>query len=413
MVKGKVMRCLYFTGGRVLSWVNRLIPKEEKRICFFCKSGINDNSEAMLSHLLEFKYQEEFEIVCIVSDPEPYRRYEKEGVRLVGLFHGLRELMRCKYIFCHGENLAIMPTKDQISVNYWHGTPLKKINRMLPKLGKYKYDFFTYITASSELFRPIFAEAFGCDPSRVLINGHPRNDYLFRVSPALLLMGIRKEEYNKVFLWMPTYRMSRDGLIQDTNGKNLENAGVPVFHTTKELEALDRFLRRYNCLLFLKLHPAQRLEKVAWGSYERIKILTNDELDRKGIRLYQILKESDALLTDYSSVFFDYLLLDRPVGFVLEDLGEYQDRRGFVFENPLDFMPGEKIYDKSQLYHFLKMCLDGRDRWGEERARVNSMVNVCKGRKNCRMLLEQIGLTRQEAGKKNERNDQTVDQTHL
>lgn len=413
MVKGKLMRSLYFVGGRVLSRISRRIPKDEKRICFFCKSGINDNSEAMLSHLLEFKYQKEYDIVCVVGNVDLYRRYEKAGVRVVGLLPGLWELLTSKYIFCHGENLAVMPTKEQISVNYWHGTPLKKINRMLPKLGRYKYDFFTYITAPSELFRPVFAEAFGCDPSRVLINGHPRNDYLFRVSPALLLMGIRREDYRKVFLWMPTYRQSRDGLIRDTEGKNLENAGVPVFHTARELEALDRFLVRHNCLLFLKLHPAQDLATLQRGRYGRIRILTNDELDSKGIRLYQILKESDALLTDYSSVFFDYLLLNRPVGFVLEDFNTYQDNRGFVFENPMDFMPGEKIYDKDQFYHFLKMCLEGRDRWEQERIRVNGLVNVCSGRKNCRMLLEQIGLTRQETENTDERNVKTMDQTHL
>lgn len=268
---------------------------------------------------------------------------------------------------------------------------------MLPKLGEYRYDFFTYTTAAAEIFKPVFAEAFGCREEQVLINGHPRNDYLFRASHGLFRIGVEKSDYEKVFLWMPTYRMSRDGLIMDSEGENLANAGIPLFHTQEELGELNSYLNHKKCLMVLKLHPAQNLEGVNWGEYSNLKILTNEELEQKGLPLYQVVRETDVLLTDYSSVFFDYLLLDKPVGFILEDFGDYEDLRGFVVENPLDYMPGEKIYDKRQLYNFVKRCLEGQDRWKEERGRVNALVNSHQGIGNCKMLLEKIGLTRKGA----------------
>lgn len=393
MVKGKGKRTIYFAGGRLLSLVSHLVPKDKKGVCFFCKSGINDNSEALLAHMLENGYQKQYKIVCVVGNVEMYRHYEKQGVRVIGLLPGLAALLRSKYIFCHGENLAVMPTKRQVSVNYWHGTPLKKINRMLPKLGDYKYDFFTYMTATADLFRPIFAEAFGCRQEQVLLNGHPRNDYLFGTRDALGRMGISKEKYQKLFLWMPTYRLSRDGLIQDTEGENLANAGIPLFHTREAMGELDAYLREKNCLMLLKLHPAQRLEKGQWKEYTNLRILTNQMLDAGRIPLYQLVRQADVLLTDYSSVFFDYLLLDRPEGFILEDLQNYGDRRGFVVEEPLAYMPGEKIYTREQLYQFLEKCLKGEDSWKEERRRVNDLVNMYQDGDNCRRLLKQIGLT--------------------
>ncbi|MGI6069346.1 MAG: CDP-glycerol glycerophosphotransferase family protein [Blautia sp.] len=392
MVKGKTKRKIYFAGGRILSFFNRLVPKRKDGVCFFCKSGINDNSEALLSYMIEHGYAKDYKICCVVGEPGAYRRYQEQKVRVCGLLPGVWALLRCRYIFCHGENLAIMPSKKQISVNYWHGTPLKKINRMLPKLGDYRYDFFTYTTAAAEMFRPVFAQAFGCRPEQVLINGHPRNDYLFQESTALEMLGIRREDYRKVFLWMPTYRLSRDGLIRDTDGINLENAGVPLFHTREAMEDLNRFLEEKESLLLLKLHPAQKVGEEDLKSYPHIRILTNRMLEEKAVPLYRVVRQADALLTDYSSVFFDYLLLDRPEAFVLEDLEAYQGRRGFVVEDPLSYMPGEKIYDRDQLYAFLEDCLEGRDRWQEERARVNALVNGCQEEKNCQMLLEQIGL---------------------
>lgn len=63
-------------------------------------------------------------------------------------------------------------------------------------------------------------------------------------------------------------------------------------------------------------------------------------LEKKQIKLYELIGISDGLLSDYSSVAVDYLLLDRPLGYVLADYNIYKEKRGFVFEDPLEYMPG-------------------------------------------------------------------------
>ncbi len=394
MVKGKWKRRLYFTGGKVLSVISRLIPKDPRMVCFFCKSGLDDNSEALFRYMTEQGYQEKFRLICVVNDPEEYRSLEGRNISMIPVQESLWPLLRAKYLFCHGEMVAIMPTKQQVSVNYWHGTPLKKINGMMEKLGDYRYDFFTYITAAAPDFRPIFAKAFGCREDQVLVNGHPRNDYLFRESDVLARFGVKRRNYRKIFLWMPTYRKSRDGFIRDGGQFSDRMGDLPFMEELRDFMRLERFLKDQRSYLFLKMHPAQDLSKLdpSLREFEHICFLTNEDMRRQGVPLYSLVREADALITDYSSIYFDYLLLNRPIGFVLADLDAYEENRGFVVENPLEYMPGTKIYEKEEFYGFLREVLEGRDRYREERERICREVNYYQDGRNCERLLRMIHL---------------------
>ena len=110
--------------------------------------------------------------------------------------------------------------------------------------------------------------------------------------------------------------------------------------------------------------------------------------------MYRLLKDTDALITDYSSVYFDYLLLDKPEAFIIEDMKEYGSHRGFVVDNPLDYMPGEIIESQEGFYGFLENCIAGEDAYKEKRLEINDKVNHYKGGGNCRRLLEFAGISK-------------------
>ena len=169
---------------------------------------------------------------------------------------------------------------------------------------------------------------------------------------------------------------------------------LPLFADVEELGELNRFLERQNCLLILKMHPAQDLSRLnpKIRQYRRICFLTNEDMRRRQVPLYSLVKEADALITDYSSVYFDYLLLDRPIGFVLEDLESYEGHRGFVVPNPLDYMPGEKIYCKEELLDFFRKVVNEEDNFKEERKKICDQVNYYQDGNNCARLLELIHL---------------------
>ncbi len=396
MVKGKWKRRIYFAGGSLLSLVNALLPKDKKRICFFCKSGLEDNSEAFLSYLLQAGYAEKYRITCIVGNVSDYLYLEEKNIEILPITKSLWPLFRSKFLFCHGEMLAIMPARRQISVNFWHGMPLKKINRMVEKLGNYKYDFFTYVLSTSENFREIFAESFGCKREQVLINGYPRCDYLFQKTGGFSALSIETQRFQKIVLWMPTYRRSKDGFIIDTARKEIPKSDLPLLRQPQDLSQLSEFLEEKNLLLVIKIHPAQDMTQICMEEkpLKHIRFLTSRELIEKRVPLYTLLREADVLLTDYSSVYYDYLLLDRPEGFIIEDMDAYEDARGFVFPDPLSYMPGEKIRTLSELYQFLEDCCNGKDVYHEERQRLNTWVNGWQNGQNCAQLCEKIGLSR-------------------
>ena len=117
--------------------------------------------------------------------------------------------------------------------------------------------------------------------------------------------------------------------------------------------------------------------------FTNIRYVAEALLEKKQIKLYELIGISDGLLSDYSSVAVDYLLLDRPLGYVLADYNIYKEKRGFVFEDPLEYMPGEKIYNACDIRKFMKHLTDGTDSYRQERAKNlkqmhNKTENYCK-----------------------------------
>lgn len=146
---------------------------------------------------------------------------------------------------------------------------------------------------------------------------------------------------------------------------------------------LDDLLKEKEMLLIIKKHPLQ----IGWEEKEEeftnIRYVTDKMLKESGIQLYELVGVCDGLISDYSSIAVDYMLLDRPLGFVLTDYEIYRDKRGFVFETPLDYMPGEKIYNAVDLKCFLEHVHSGADLYKEQRKELMPVMhsrheNYCK-----------------------------------
>lgn len=388
MIKGKLKRKLYFLLGAILSHISVCIPKQENVIFFFSTSTLYDNSEALFHYLIEQGYHHQYRIICAVRDKNLCKKIY--NVRYISVFGAIWPILRSKYVFYHNEMLPIMPTSKQIFVDFWHASTFKKINKMIEP--DYKYDFFTYLTVTSELFRPIFAEAFGCDKNRIILNGHPRNDYLYKNIDSLKRLQIDKNHFKKIFIWVPTYRLSKSHKQRDAEPNYFMGSGLPVFRTESALEELNSFLDKNSCFLIIKIHPAQDCACITHKTFSNIKFLYNLELETMDIPFYSILPDMDALITDYSSIVFDFLLLNRPMAFTLDDYETYKRRRGFVFSDPLEFMPGEQIMEAKDFYRFLQHCLNNEDNYKQQRMEINNRVNLYKNGGNCQRILEFVGI---------------------
>ena len=193
------------------------------------------------------------------------------------------------------------------------------------------------------------AAALGMNIEDILIVGQPRNDLMFKKNNSLSRLSINCCNDTKIILWTPTYRQSIIGDIR-IDGKFSKN--LPVIKLS-ELEDLNKFIQSINSFLIIKLHPMDVMNRRVFKNYSNIQIIKNNELERLHIQLYSLLESVDILLTDFSSIYIDYLLLNRPIGFVVDDFSEYSNSRGFVFDNPEDYMPGKKITSFKELQTFL------------------------------------------------------------
>jgi len=141
----------------------------------------------------------------------------------------------------------------------------------------------------------------------------------------------------------------------------------------------DSFLDDNDLTLVIKLHPKEEsVVKNCISQMKNIKMLTSDHLNKKGIDLYEILNSADLLITDYSSVYFDFLLLDKPIIFTPTDIDQYDSSRGFLLKPYDAWTPGPKVLDQNTLQSEIINSLKIDGYYSEERARIRDLAHKYK-----------------------------------
>lgn len=357
-----------------LTLINKVLKKDDKLIFFYSNLGFRDNVKAFYDYLIENKYNEKYKIVVSINDIEEYNKKIPKNVIFVDNIKGISYFLKSKYAFyCFGK-YPIKPSKKQMVVNLWHGTPLKKIGNLEVGCEKIDYNYFTKVLTNSEMYKPIMAQIFGCSEEDVVVMGNPRNDELFK-SNKVWDISIRRGA-NKVIMWLPTYRDYNDKFLISTLDE-------------QHLEELNEFLKNVNCRMIVKLHPLQN-KKLIKNKYSFIEFISEDELMEQGITVYTLLRNADGLITDYSSVYFDYMLLDRPIAFATKDIEEYSGKRGFIFDNPKEYMPGMEIKTIIDVEKFVSEIINGQDPYNGERTKVCDKVNYYKDGKCCERIAKMV-----------------------
>lgn len=368
---------------KIITLLNRMIPKNNKLIYIYGFSGYRDNNKAIGDYLINKGYLNEYKLCVYV--PKKYYR-EKDFTNEVKVIHSnllmVIHFIMSKYIFYSYEQIKLKPSKKQTVIHMWHGSPLKKIEN-LEREEKRENCFFTKLFATSEYFKTIMSQAFSCKLDQVVLCGQPRNDILFKKNRKPKFLN----DDEKLVLWTPTYRKATSINRSDGNLKNI----IPIF-LQKDYDCLNEYLKKNKIKLLIKLHPAEDIKDSDMISMTNMYILSHKKFVNQGYEIYPVLSNANALISDYSSIYFDYLLLDRPIAFTLEDMDQYKNNRGFVMDNPLDFMPGEKIYSKKDFYKFIDNIANGIDKFKKERNRVNDLVNYYKDGNNCKRTLEIAGI---------------------
>jgi hypothetical protein len=260
--------------------------------------------------------------------PDELRALEAQGLVLVPKtsLRGLWAYLRAEAVlFTHGLYGSPRPVPRKPVVNLWHGDGPKDIT---PGRDVGAHIASTYFVGSTPLFSRWQAAAFGVPEDRVLVTGNPRTDQLWQPVPRerLAALGIG----GPFVVWMPTFRQARAvGAVRVHDGPGAEDR--------EGLAELRAGLTARGLQLVVKAHPMDA-DRRQWPG-----AVTLDEADlvAAGVPLYGLLGASSGLVTDYSSVWVDYLLLDRPIAFLVNDRDSYH--RPLFPADVLDWVPGEVV----------------------------------------------------------------------
>lgn len=263
-------------------------------------------------------------------------------------------------MFTHGVFGNPAPVRRKTMVNLWHGGGIKG-NLMAFEDGEpiIRSD---YLVAGTARIGAILARQSRVSNDRLLVLGNPRVALFGRPFDPAVLESLGIPSDRPFVVWMPTYRRNRGhGLVSGWSEVGTETSGL---NTTVALGV--EALTRSNLTVVIKPHP-QDLESL---SVPGACIVTNSDLADAGVHLYQLLGASAGLLTDYSSVWIDYLGLDRPIGFAVPDLESYTDQRGFDPPDSLDWLPGDKVLSGDDFAAFADDVREGGVRTRPRRRQV-------------------------------------------
>lgn len=280
-------------------------------------------------------------------------------------------------------------------IQLFHAVPIKRIGTFSPILQeerKYwgmrlyqwvngQHQVYDWLLSPSPFFTErVFSKAY---PSRYIFEGGlPRNDALFLSPDRRVFSGKDIEEYEKInrikysgkkiVLYMPTFRDKGKGAF---------------YESILDIPKLSAFAEKHGIHFVVKYHQLERAkfrDNVLDG-------ITNITFlyDLKDI--YPFLPLVDVLVTDYSSIYFDYLLLDRPVVFFPYDLEAYiAKERGLIFDYD-DLTPGAKCFTQEELESSLEEILvEGRDSFKDKRAEVLDIAFKYKDGKSSQRIWDDI-----------------------
>lgn len=361
------------------------------RIIFESHPEMACNTYPVYKYLVEKGLNKKYEFVWLSENASQYSEAPSENTKFINYTKHAKsfgEKLKTMYYISTAKALVysnqLLGTygKDRISLWLQHGMPLKASN------GTYciKNDC-TNALCVSEFFADNFSSDARVDKDKMIFMGFPRNDLLLTDNDSMKKFGF--ESYDKVIFWLPTFRQRKDKKLgqyeMEANG-----TGIPAIDTVEEMKKINFFLKSNNCLLILKPHPVQDLSAMKEINLSNFFIISDNDLKEKGVQLYELLGRCDAMITDYSSVYYDYLLTDKPMGLTIGDIDEYIAKRGFVYKNPLDILKGEYIYDNDGLLDFLTNVVNGNDVKKAERTNVKNMIHTIQDAKSAEMVGEYI-----------------------
>ena len=358
------------------------VKMDERSVVFISFMGeqYSDNPRALYEEMIGDNKYGDFNCYWIFKEPQKFRDFEiLKSAKIIGYtgFQYYYALAKSKYIISNSRiKNEIRIRKDQIYVQTWHGTPLKKLGFDIG-VGDFKdiggdkknlvrnylsdsrrYGFFL---SPSPYFTEKLSSAFGIKNKSIFLElGYPRNDFLYSYKDSdieKIKNELNIKSNKKIILYAPTFR--------ETDLKNNRYEQTLMLDLKDLKESIGD---EYTVLLRLHYYVSNRLDLSKYKGFA-----TDVSTYYDIARLYVI---SDILLTDYSSVFFDYAILKRRIIFYMYDMQLYNQKM-HDFYIGLKELPGEIVNTQEELINEIK---HGTSRVSDMfNAKFNPHTGKCSG----------------------------------
>ncbi len=329
-------------------------------ILFESKPCFTDNTIMVYNELVKRGINKKYKLIWAVKEDISTFQYSYVNIKS----------QRLKYMYyCNTAKLMISGNEfiekkrdKQYYLHLSHGAALKNCSGYyrLPKFVNNAVSYSDYLAEFDAINNK-------CDISKMLNLGYPRNDLLFdkRID---LHKYFKEYKFSKAIYWMPTFRQHNCGDIHS-------DISMPIIYNENIANQINDFARDRNVLVIIKPHPVQDVSKITAMNLSNLVFIDNSFLADNNLENYVLLGSCDAMLSDYSSVYYDYLLTDKPIGLCWDDFDTYNKTVGFTVDPHFILAGGEKIYNADDLNAFIDRLSKGEDVLRQKRREIKDLVH--------------------------------------
>lgn len=387
--------------ARIFKLLNRYLKKDSKVVVFIPHGGClkdaysmlnfkSDNSLSFMRYIMKnygtkykyrvavdvFEYEKSVkEISGNFSDLDiacfPFFNVWQRGLKY-RLYWEIKNFInifsKASYIFTSEGCQFHYKTKQQTIVYLGYYIPFK--NDYLPVKAGVSFDMnssktYDYCISTSLLSSQIISHTYNIPLYKFHQLGFSRNDELLTPTHNEYLEEFisKSADYavKKVILYTPTHR--------DYEKMSCSSRDIMGFDIDNNM--LSSLLQKHKAIIVCKIHSKQNTEALRKQLPKGL--VLHEPNPHYG--LCELMQYSDCLITDYTSAYFDYLLLDKPVIFNFYDFDKYKNVRGFSYD-PLDsIIAGDVFIDSKSFYNKLEVFLSAEDKWSDKRTWVKNLVH--------------------------------------
>lgn len=330
---------------KIIKFISCFLPLK-KSILFESNPDFADNTLPVYQEMIRRGLNKKYKMIWILNGnyipetlPKNVSTRKKAKGSIAEKFLAQWEIVRARYII-DSNNFINKARPEQVRIHLKHGLPIKDASYYNKTIGT-----IDVLCVPSDYWIDICSKEHDIPQNLIKPLGFPRNDIL-----------VPQPHKNKTVIWMPTFRehSNKDVTLDYSSVMPL---GLPTISGAEQLKEINELFKKNDAYLLIRLHPAQDTSGINLTGMSNVKICDNEFLNTHNTTLYNLLTYTDALISDYSSIYYDYLHLEKPIALVTSDFDYYKKHNGIIAKDYEEFkalFPAVFIEDYSDLISFFE-----------------------------------------------------------